>query len=119
MLLQYFAAHAFIVRYSESTNVQISQIVNFVDGAVWGFFFISGYLFRVHVDSRWYIHHQIARLLGPYLLFSCLYVLLLSLSGKMAIYDGVVDIIIIEGRRDAVVFFALFGGDYNWIFCYF
>ena len=54
-------------RYSEATGAQLMQVIGWVDGAVVGFFFLSGFLFKR--PDRWsrYAVQQSKKLLLPFL----------------------------------------------------
>lgn len=77
-------------RYDAITNTQISDIVYWVDGAVMGFFAISGYLSRPQLNLSRYIRSQAVRLFTPYLIFSIIYVLALSILGKDSFTNGAI-----------------------------
>ncbi len=69
-------------RYSEHTNQILSSACDWLDGAVIGFFLISGFLYKSPADLKAYGYRQAKRLLVPYFVFSTLYAALLGLAGK-------------------------------------
>ena len=71
-----------ISRYSPQVNAVLDDVCHYVDGAVAGFFLISGFLFKMPVAARSYIGRRAVRLLVPFLLFSAIYAGVLGLLGK-------------------------------------
>jgi hypothetical protein len=75
-------------RYSPETNEILRTLVDWVDGAVLGFFLLSGFLYKSPLDAVAFLRRQAARLLAPFLLFSLLYAVALALLGKETLESG-------------------------------
>jgi hypothetical protein len=75
-------------RYSQATGEQLMQLFGWVDGAVVGFFFLSGFLFRRPARWRDYAAHQSKRLLVPFFVFSVAYALVMYLLDKRQLSTG-------------------------------
>jgi fucose 4-O-acetylase-like acetyltransferase len=84
-------------RYTAETNQQLANIVDWVDGAVVGFFFISGYLYKAQPDVYGYAKKQAIRLLVPFVLFSLAYTVALAILGKLSIQQGVIATLTLHG----------------------
>ena len=76
-----------VSRYSFETNTQLTQFVNWIDGAVLGFFCISGYLYKQQLNLRQFAVAQIKKLIVPYFVFSIIYAVSFSLLGKYTISE--------------------------------
>lgn len=84
-------------RYSPQTQHALSTVSSWVDGAVFGFFFLSGYLFRPPGDMRAHVRKQAWRLLLPFLVFSLLYAGALAAAGKASLASGLVATLTLQG----------------------
>lgn len=69
-------------RYPPELNALIRSLAPAIDGAVAGFFLISGYFARTGAIWR-RVLHRVLRLLAPYVLFSVIYAAILIALGKM------------------------------------
>ena len=65
--------------------------------AVIGFFFISGYLYKVQPDVFGYARKQAIRLLAPFVFFSLVYTFILTILGKLSIQQGLIQTITLHG----------------------
>lgn len=97
-------------RYSHETNLQLASLVNWVDGAVVGFFFISGFLFKPSNDLSSYAKKQTVKLLVPFFLFSLIYSLILAGLGKSTLLYGLTETVMLHGASMQLYFlpFLLF-----------
>ena len=77
-------------RYSVETNLGLTSVIDWVDGAVIGFIFISGFLFKRQPHLLAYAKKQATRLLIPFFLFSFVYAVILSVLGKATLWGGLV-----------------------------
>lgn len=84
-------------RYSVETNMELARVVNWIDGAVIGFFLISGYLFKSQSNIFNYCKRQAVRLLAPFFVFSIIYLFILAALGKENFIDGLVQIGFLHG----------------------
>lgn len=86
-------------RYTYETDVLIKKISLLIDFSVIGFFFISGYLFKLENTIKFteYIWHQFKRLMIPFFLFSIIYAIVLSSLGKVAFLDCCQNILFMRG----------------------
>lgn len=84
-------------RYSVQTNQGLASVVAWVDGAVLGFFFISGFLFKEPVSLRRYAKKQALRLLLPFFIFSLLYAVVLAIAGKAELASSLASTLILRG----------------------
>lgn len=91
-------------RYSVETGQRLGEILNWIDGAVIGFFFISGFLFKNPQDILTYGKRQTRKLMVPFLMFSTLYTILLSLLGKSTIWTGLIATISLHGSGPHLYF---------------
>ena len=81
-------------RYSIELNAFIATTSTYIDGAVAGFFLISGFFSKKLALTRWSEVTSLGirfanRLLVPYLLFSVIYGVLLVSLGKMTLVDAI------------------------------
>ncbi len=79
-------------RYSDAVNGQLAHWSPLVDGAVAGFFLLSGYFFRPGM-TRQSFAARAKRLLIPYVAFSLVYTAVLGSMGKMRFQHGIVNIL--------------------------
>lgn len=84
-------------RYSDNFLDELSNIQNFVDGAVAGFFLISGFFFKKEISFKNLIFKNFKRLMFPYFIFSILYSALLSLMGKGNFFNGLINTLSLHG----------------------
>lgn len=84
-------------RYSLATNLYLSSLVNWIDGAVIGFFFISGYLYKHQSDIFDYVKKQAVKLLIPFIFFLLIYTFTLGLLGKLTIQQGLIETVTLHG----------------------
>lgn len=84
-------------RYSETTNQDLLGLSDYIDGAVFGFFLISGYLFKLQSSILGYIKKQAVRLLVPFILFSILYTSIFVLIGKIEVIEGIKKALFLHG----------------------
>lgn len=84
-------------RYSVETNLELARIINWIDGAVIGFFLISGYLFKAQNNIFAYCRKQTIRLIIPFFLFSLIYSVLLAILGKESLVDGLEKTVRLQG----------------------
>lgn len=84
-------------RYSAETMQGMAVLADWVQGAVLGFFFIAGYLFKPMVNPLQYAKRQTWRLLVPYLLFSLAYTVLLAALGKGTWSGGLLATLALQG----------------------
>lgn len=107
VILQHMASGS---RYSVETNLKLTSIVDWVDGAVIGFFFISGFLLKDPHNFLAYAKKQAIRILIPFFLFSLLYTVILSILGKATLWNGLVATATLHGSGPHLYFlpFLLF-----------
>lgn len=84
-------------RYSPATNQGLTLFADWVDGAVLGFFLISGFLFKVPDSLPAYCKKQSVRLLVPFFLFSTIYASALAALGKADLAAGLKDTVLLRG----------------------
>ncbi len=84
-------------RYSGETLQSLAAVVGWVDGAVLGFFLISGFLFKRPSSVTGYMKKQAWRLLVPFLAFSLLYAVVLAVMGKQPLGSGLLDTATLRG----------------------
>jgi fucose 4-O-acetylase-like acetyltransferase len=84
-------------RYSEVFLIELSYIQNFVDGAVAGFFLISGFFFKKDLSFKSLIFKKFKSLILPYIIFSLLYSILLSIIGKGDFFNGLINTLLLHG----------------------
>lgn len=89
VIFQHMPSHS---RYSEAINGQIEHWVPLIDGAVAGFFLLSGYFFRAGINWQ-RLATRARRLLIPYLVFSFIYAVMLSILGKSNFQTGLLGIV--------------------------
>lgn len=94
VIIQHMASNS---RYSSSTNLELAVFVNWIDCAVLGFFFMSGYLFKQKESLCKYSKKQCLKLLTPYFIVSVIYTLALSLVGKDTLINGFIKTISFQG----------------------
>ena len=75
-------------RYSAATLEDLARVLDWVDGAVMGFLFLSGYLFKPPAGLLPYVKKQALRLLLPYFIFSTADAVLLAALGKGDLWAG-------------------------------
>ncbi|MGE5492585.1 MAG: hypothetical protein ACM31P_15015 [Actinomycetota bacterium] len=71
--------------------------MNWIDGAVFGFFLVSGFLFKKPRSIIDYGKKQAFKLLVPYFVYSMLYAVALAAIGKGALLDGVLGMVTLRG----------------------
>jgi fucose 4-O-acetylase-like acetyltransferase len=103
VILQHMASS----RYTAETYQNLLSAVNWIDGAVIGFFFISGFLFKPKDNPLTYIKTQTTRLLLPFLLFSCLYTIALTLLKKTTLLQGLTSTLHLQGAGMQLYFLPL------------
>ncbi|MBC7957621.1 MAG: acyltransferase family protein, partial [Cytophagales bacterium] len=84
-------------RYSLHTNQGLASVISWVDGAVLGFFFISGFLFKDPENLQVYAKRQALRLLLPFFIFSLLYAVALAVVGKAELASSLASTLILQG----------------------
>lgn len=84
-------------RYSIATNLQLLKAVDWIDGAVIGFFMISGYLFVAPQNILAYWRKQGVRLMGPFFIFSIVYAVALAALGKASVVEGLLKTVTLQG----------------------
>jgi hypothetical protein len=95
-------------RYSVGTNAGLASFVDWIDGAVAGFFFISGFLFK-SPESVWaYSKKQAIRLLIPFFLFSVTYALILSGLDIETLRSGLIKTATLHGSGMQLYFLPFF-----------
>jgi surface polysaccharide O-acyltransferase-like enzyme len=103
VILQHMASS----RYAPATSQNLLSAVNWIDGAVIGFFFISGFLFRPKDNPLTYIKTQTTRLLLPFLLFSSLYTIALTLLKKATLHQGLTRTLLLQGAGMQLYFLPI------------
>lgn len=108
-------------RYSVETNLKLASVLDWVDGAVIGFFFISGFLFKDPQNVLAYAKKQSIRILIPFVLFSLAYTVILSILGKATLWNGLIATLTLHGSGPHLYFlpfllfitvtYALFGSN--------
>jgi len=102
-------------RYSPEVNALIGTMSLYIDGAVAGFFMISGYYLRIPEAFRWnearlQAGRAFRRLIVPFLLFSAVYGVLLVALGKISMADALRSISLPQGIGPQMYFLSyLFG----------
>ncbi|RYZ75084.1 MAG: hypothetical protein EOP91_00050 [Lysobacteraceae bacterium] len=103
-LLRHMLAMAVIIqhmhsesRYSLATNLQIADVVYWIDGAVVGFFALSGYFFSNAKPLSEYLKGRVVRLLVPFLVFSLAYAVALAVLGKSDLWPGLWKTVTLHG----------------------
>jgi hypothetical protein len=91
-------------RYSQITGEQLMQLIDWVDGAVIGFFFLSGFLFRRPARWRDYAAHQSKRLLIPFFVFSLAYAVIMYLLDKRELSAGLWLTLTLKGSAPQLYF---------------
>lgn len=84
-------------RYSMATNLELARIVDWVDGAVIGFFLVSGFLFKRQASVSNYYLKQSRRLLVPFFFFSVIYAVALAALNKGSLSDGLLKTVELVG----------------------
>jgi len=84
-------------RYSESFLIELRDIQTLVDGAVAGFFLISGYYFYKEVSFKSLMLKKLKRLILPYFIFSIIYTFILVLLEKGDFLTGIINTISFHG----------------------
>jgi fucose 4-O-acetylase-like acetyltransferase len=84
-------------RYSIDVNAEISSYEDFIDGAVAGFFIISGYYSKKQTDLLKFTRLLAIRLLVPFFIFSVTYTLILFALDKSSLSDGLYKTITLHG----------------------
>ena len=72
-------------RYADDVSSFIDSVSNLVDGAVCGFFMLSGYLFKLRPNFLKFVSVQAQRLLIPFLLFSLINAIILVGMGNLSL----------------------------------
>lgn len=105
-------------RYSSETNLILSKINDCLDGAVIGFFLLFGFLFKLDDNFYPFIQKKMVRLLLPFLFFSLTYTILLYLSGKATLYNGIYATLTFQGSGPHLYFlsFLIFINIISYIF---
>lgn len=99
--------------YSSETSAFHSGVTQWIDGAVMGFFLISGFFFsherhRVTPQSLvTYVQSRATRLLAPYLIFSGLYAVALAGMGKVDFAEGLGRTLTLSGSSMQLYFLPL------------
>jgi hypothetical protein len=99
--------------YSADTISFSDSVIEWIDGAVMGFFLISGFFFplrRLPSDARQFLKFggaRAARLLIPFLLFSVLYAIAMAILGKMAFSEGLWLTVTLHGSSMQLYFLPL------------
>lgn len=80
-------------RYSPELNHEIAVIQDYCEGAVMGFFMISGFFAKEQPGLSWtrfvaFLESSAKRLLIPFLLFSLVYACALAVLGKQSLVTG-------------------------------
>lgn len=101
VILQHMTSES---RYSVETNLKLTSVIDWVDGAVIGFFFISGFLFKNSHDLLAYTKKQAIRILTPFFLFSLVYAVILSVLGKATLWNGLVATATLHGSGPHLYF---------------
>lgn len=107
VILQHMASAS---RYSTETNLRLASTVDAVDGAVIGFFLISGFLFKRRGRLLGQLRQQATRLLVPFLLFSTLYAIALAALGKQPLVDGLRETVTLRGAAMQLYFLPFLWG---------
>gem|GEM_PF-4159269 len=84
-------------RYSPDLNLHIRENVTLIQGAVIGFFMLSGFFFKVPKSIGEGIGKSAKRLLVPYFVFSSCYVLLMHFLGKGELEAGFLKTLLFKG----------------------
>lgn len=110
-LLRHFFSLAVILqhmsstsRYSQEINLQLMSMVNWIDCAVAGFFFISGFLFKQPKCVFFYIKKQSLKLLVPFFLFSLIYAVILAILGKAILFHSLIETLMLRGASMQLYF---------------
>jgi hypothetical protein len=105
-------------RYSVETNQNLASVVDWLDGAVIGFIFISGFLFKSPPELLIYTKKQAIRLLTPFFLFSLVYTVMLSVLGKSTLLNGFIATVTLHGSGPHLYFLPyLFFITVTYAFC--
>ena len=101
--------------YSIQTNALIAEVQHRVDGAVAGFFLLSGTFFRPEVSVNLQSFLQLlrrtaARLLLPFFFFSIVYSVMLAAFGKLPFPAGLSQTLTLEGVGPQLYFLPLLFG---------
>lgn len=91
-------------RYSVETNKYISDIVIYVNGAVIGFFILSGFFFKSSNNLYLDLEKAFKRIMIPYFIFSIFYTIALSLLGKLNFNQGFLNTLILKGSSMQLYF---------------
>lgn len=94
-------------RYTYDTNLWIKEVGDYVDGAVFGFFALSGFYFQIKGGLEGHVRQQFKKLLVPYFAFSILYSILLYVFGKQAFVDGLMTTVTMHGAGMQLYFLPL------------
>jgi fucose 4-O-acetylase-like acetyltransferase len=112
-LFRHFLAICVIVqhmrssRYSDETNASLQSFADYVDGAVAGFFLLSGYFWRQPASLRVFLAKQSVRLLVPFFIFSLLYAVALSVLGKKSLLEGISNTLFLQGAGMQLYFLPM------------
>lgn len=122
LLRHYFAVGVIFIhmvsqaRYSASTNFELAEFNDLIDGAVYGFFAISGVFFRPPLSFYTFFVRQFFRLMVPFLVFSLIYAVALWFLGKATLVAGLTATLTLHGAGMQLYFLpflffltALFG----------
>ncbi len=86
-----------IGHYSLDTNHLITNVSNWIDGAVICFFLIAGYLFKFQSDLLTYVKKLAIRVFPAFFLFSVVNAVVLTVMGKISMLDSISAIMTMHG----------------------
>jgi fucose 4-O-acetylase-like acetyltransferase len=80
------------------TEIQfVKDVVFYIDGAVAGFFLISGFCFHKDVPFKLFVRKKFKRIMFPFFIFSFLYAIIMTLLDKYTLVAGLKDILLFRG----------------------
>jgi len=91
-------------RYSPSFIIDLENFHNYIDGAVAGFFLVSGYYFKEKHSFKDMFVKNFKRLIIPYFIFSIIYTFILSIIGKEEVIIGIIKTITFHGASMQLYF---------------
>jgi hypothetical protein len=100
-------------RYSQETNLFIANIVTYINGAVIGFFMISGFFFNISGSLKSSIIKIFKRTMIPFFVFSIIYAFLLFLLGKGSLTIGLLNTIKLHGASMQLYYLPYLFGIYT------